>query len=165
MLAILARTLNNKNKLKQTKTNKTKNNKSDIRNCDTLYGIHKIICSRIGGRITYLYKIQVQTKTTHPAPPRHHQRTTITTTTTTTTKNISLSPHNTITNNNSNNYNNINVFTVVGWCLSLFKLSMLFASEKKYLQLRLATFLQKAFDVRNTVLAGQMLNLWGFTLI
>ena len=30
-------------------------------------------------------------------------------------------------------------------CPSLFKLSMLFASENKYLQLRLATFLHKAF--------------------
>ena len=44
-------------------------------------------------------------------------------------------------------------------CPSLFKLSMLFASENKYLQLRLATFLHKAFDVRCTVLSGQMLYL------
>ena len=44
-------------------------------------------------------------------------------------------------------------------CPSLFKLSMLFASENKYLQLRLATFLHKAFDVRDTVLSGQMLYL------
>ena len=36
---------------------------------------------------------------------------------------------------------------------------MLFASENKYLQLRLATFLHKAFDVRDTVLSGQMLYL------
>ena len=44
-------------------------------------------------------------------------------------------------------------------CPSLFKLSMVFASEDKYLQLRLATFLHKVFDVRNTVLSGQMLYL------
>ena len=42
-------------------------------------------------------------------------------------------------------------------CPSRFKLSTLFASKNKYLQLRLATFLHKAFDVRNTVLSGQML--------
>ena len=42
-------------------------------------------------------------------------------------------------------------------CPSPFKLSMLFASENKYL--RLATFLRKAFDVPNTVLSGQKLYL------
>ena len=40
-------------------------------------------------------------------------------------------------------------------CPSLFKLSVLFASENKYLQLRLATFLHKAFDVRDIVLSGR----------
>ena len=44
-------------------------------------------------------------------------------------------------------------------CPSPFKLSMLFASESKYLQFRLATFLRKAFDVPNTVLSGQKLYL------
>ena len=47
---------------------------------------------------------------------------------------------------------------------TLFELSMLFASENKYLQLRLATFLHKVFDIRNTVLCGRMLYLWGLTL-
>ena len=44
-------------------------------------------------------------------------------------------------------------------CPSLFKLWMLFASENKYLQLQLATFLQKAFAVLNTILSGLMLYL------
>ena len=34
---------------------------------------------------------------------------------------------------------------------------MLFASENKYLQICLATFLQKASAVHNTILSGQML--------
>ena len=44
-------------------------------------------------------------------------------------------------------------------CPSHFKLSMLFASENKYLQLRIATFLHKAFDIHSTVLSGQILYL------